>query len=339
MDREIQLEFRKEDIAKATRIVVIAFIVLAAVIIGSKSYYTVQPSERAVVLRFGRYSSTAEPGLHFKVPFVDTVLTADVRERTIRLPFGTENYSTSVPRDVRFEDSNGVSDLMLTGNLNPVSVEWTIQWRVFDARKYMFQFHYGDHLQFSRTSQDEFLQNVVSRVGRSVMNQVIGDYSFDEVLTTKRSEIRTKAEEETQNLIDSFDCGIRITDLQLQRVVPPKEVTNSFAAVNEAAQTRVKLMNEANKERNEMMPQARADRDKAIREAEGYSDRRRAEVKGEIDALIAQYEQYKASPAETRQRLYLESMQRVLSKVEKKTIIDSDLQQMLPLFNLNQESK
>ena len=339
MDREIQLEFRKEDIAKATRIVVIAFIVLFVVIVGSKSYYTVQPSEQAVVLRFGRYSSTESPGLHFAIPFVDTVLTADVRERTVRLPFGTENYSTNVPRDARFKDSNGVSDLMLTGNLNPVSVEWTVQWRVSDARDYLFRFHYGDHSDYSRTGQDEFLQNVVSRVGRSVMNQVIGDYSFDEVLTTKRSEIRVKAQEETQKVIDSFNCGIRITDLQLQRVVPPKEVTKSFAAVNEAAQTRVKLMNEANKERNEMMPLARANRDRAIREAEGYSDRRRAEVKGEIDALLAQYEQYKASPQETRQRLYLESMLRVLSKVDKKTIIDSDLQQMLPLFNLNQESK
>lgn len=339
MDREIQLEFRKEDIAKATRIVAIAFIVLAVVIVGSKSFYTVQPNEQAVVLRFGRYSSTELPGLHFAIPFVDTVLTADVRERTIRLPFGTENYSANVPRDARFEDSNGVSDLMLTGNLNPVSVEWTVQWQVSDARDYLFRFHYGDHPQFSRTDQDEFLQNVVSRVGRSVMNQVIGDYSFDEVLTTKRSQIRAKAEEETQKLVDSFECGIRITDLQLQRVVPPKEVSKAFAAVNEAAQTRVKLLNEADKKRNELMPQARADRDKLIQEAQGYSDRRRAEVNGEIDALLAQYEQYKASPEETRQRLYLESMQRVLSKVEKKTIIDSDLQQMLPLFNLNQESK
>lgn len=342
MDREIQLEFRKEDIAKATRIVVIVFIVLAIVVVASKSFYTVQPNEQAVVLRFGRYSSTELPGLHFAIPFVDTVLTADMRERTIRLPFGTENISTTVPRDLRYAGNTGDtgdSDLMLTGNLNPVSVEWTIQWKVSDPRNYLFKFHYEDHPEYRRADQDEFLQSIVSRVGRSVMNQVIGDYSFDEVLTTMRPDIRTKAHEETQKLIDSLDCGIRITDLQLQRVVPPKEVTKSFAAVNEAAQTRVKLLNEADKKRNELMPQARADRDKAIREAEGYADRRRAEVKGEIDALMAQYEQYQKSPEETRQRLYLESMQRVLSNVESKTIIDSDLQQMLPLFNLNQEAK
>lgn len=338
MDREVQLEFRKEDIAKATRIVLIAFAVLAVVIIGSRSFYTVQPNEQAVVLRFGKYSSTELPGLHFAIPFVDTVLTADMRERTIRLPFGVENGSTAVPRNARYND-DGEDNLMLTGNLNPVSVEWTIQWRVADPKDYLFRFYYEDHPEFRRTDQDEFLQNVVSQVGRSVMNQVIGDYSFDEVLTTMRSEIRTKAHEQTQALIDSLACGIRITDLQLQRVVPPKEVSKSFAAVNEAAQTRVKLMNEANKERNSRLPQARADRDKAIRAAEGYADRRRAEVKGEIDALLAQYEEYRQSPRETRQRLYLESMQRVLSNVESKTIIDSDLKQMLPLLNLNKESK
>ena len=168
------------------------------------------------------------------------------------------------------------------------------------------------------------------------MNRLVGDYSIDEVLTGKRNEIREQALEATQNMLDKYECGIRITDLQLQRVTPPEQVKASFAAVNEAVQTRDKLENEANKEKNTLLPKARADRDKAIREAEGYSARRRSEVKGEIDALMAQYEQYAKAPEETRQRLYLESMEKVMSAVKNKTIIDSDLQQLLPLLNLNE---
>jgi membrane protease subunit HflK len=152
-------------------------------------------------------------------------------------------------------------------------------------------------------------------------------------------EIREAAREATQAMLDKYECGIRITDLQLQRVTPPGKVAPSFSAIQEAVQTKTKLENEANKEKNTLLPKARAERDKLIREAEGYAARRRSEVKGEIDALMVQYEQFAKAPEETRQRLYLESMQKVLSNVENKTIIDSDLQQLLPLLNLSEGSK
>ncbi|MEQ9406388.1 MAG: FtsH protease activity modulator HflK, partial [Fuerstiella sp.] len=311
--QDIQFEFRREDVAKASRIIVGGFAVLILVLLVSRSMYTVQPNEQAVVLRFGRYHTTAEPGLHFCIPLVDEVLTADTRERTIRMPFGLT--------DERPTARTGEDDvLMLTGDLNAAAVEWTVQWQVGDARQYLFTFHteYAD--------QDEFLQYIITVVGRTVMNRLVGDYSIDEVLTGKRTEIREKAREATQEMLDKYECGIRITDLQLQRVTPPEQVKDSFAAVNEAVQTRDKLENEANKERNTLLPKAKADRDKAIREAEGYAARRRSEVKGEIDALMVQYEQFAKAPAETRQRLYLESLEKVLSKVKNKTIIDSDLQ-------------
>ncbi|MCP4511447.1 MAG: HflK protein, partial [Fuerstiella sp.] len=123
------------------------------------------------------------------------------------------------------------------------------------------------------------------------------------------------------------------------RVTPPEQVKPSYAAINEADQTRDKLQNEANKEKNTLLPKAQAERDKAIREAEGYASRRRSEVKGEIDALMAQYQQFAKAPDETRQRLYLEAMEKVLSNVQNKTIIDSDLQQLLPLLNLSEGGK
>ena len=326
MSRDIQFDFKREDVVKATRVVVLGFLVLAVVLLATRSMYTVQPNEQAVVLRFGKYWSTAEPGLHFCIPFVDAVMTADTRERTIRMPFGVAD--DRVAGKVNEEDV-----LMLTGDLNAAAVEWTVQWRVADSRQYLFTFHN------SKEEQDEYLQKIIVIVGRTVMNRLVGDYSIDEVLTAKRNEIRDAALDATQQMLDKYECGIRVTDLQLQRVTPPEQVKPSFAAVNEAVQTRDKLENEANKEKYTLLPAARAEGDKSIREAEGYAARRRAEVKGEISALMARYEQFAKAPEETQQRLYLESMERVLSTVQNKTIIDSDLRQLLPLLNLNEGSR
>ncbi len=323
MSNEVQFDFRREDIKKATKLISVVFVLLAILLLATKSMYTVEPNEQAVVLRFGEYASTADPGLHFCVPFVDEVMTADTRERTIRMPFGMAD-------DRPAGKYNEEDVLMLTGDLNAAAVEWTVQWRVSDPRQYLFTFHNTYY------QQDEYLQAIIVIVGRTVMNRLVGDYSIDEVLTGKRNEIREAALEATQAMLDKYECGIRITALQLQRVTPPEQVKASFAAVNEAVQTRDKLENEANKEKNTLLPKARADRDKAIREAEGYAARRRSEVKGEIDALMAQYDQYIKAPEETRQRLYLESMEKVMSAVKNKTIIDSDMQQLLPLLNLNE---
>lgn len=337
MSSEIQFDFRREDVAKATRIILIAVGLLFGIVLVTRSMYTVEPHERAVVMRFGRYSATADPGLHFCIPYVDEVLTADMRERTVRLPLGIADRREGVNRqpgyrETSYQNTKEEDVLMLTGDLNAAAVEWTIQWRVRDPDDYLFKFHRSD------VSQDDFLQYIITVIGRTVMNRLVGDYSIDEVLTGKRMEIREKARDATQEMLDKYNCGIRITDLQLQRVTPPEQVKDSFAAVNEAVQTRDKLENEANKTRNTLLPQAKADRDKAIREAEGYAARRRSEVKGEIDALMVQYEQFAKAPEETRQRLYLESLETVLSNVRNKTIIDSDLQQLLPLLNLSQEN-
>ncbi|MEO2028912.1 MAG: FtsH protease activity modulator HflK [Fuerstiella sp.] len=323
MSNDIQFDFKREDVARATRVVVIGGIFLAVILMGSRTMYTVQPNEEAVVLRFGRYNSTASPGLHFCIPFVDEVLTVDVRERNIRMPFG-------ITGEVAAARVNEEDVLMLTGDLNAAVVEWTVQWQVADPQQYLFTFH------SERVSQDDYLQAIITVVGRTVMNRLVGDYSIGEVLTSRREEISIKAAAATQQMLDKYECGIRITNLQLQRVTPPEEVRASYAAINEADQTRDKLENEANKEKNTLLPKAQAERDKAIRGAEGYAARRRSEVKGEIDALMAQYEQFAKAPEETRQRLYLESLEKVLSKVENKTIIDSDLRQLLPLLNLSE---
>ena len=166
------------------------------------------------------------------------------------------------------------------------------------------------------------------------MNRLVGDYSIDEVLTEKRSEIRVAAREATQKILDRYECGVVITDLQMQRVRPPNKVRPAFDKVNSAIQEQDKLEKEANQERNKLIPAAQADRDKKVREAEGYASRRRSEVEGEIEALRAKYTAYSKAPNVTRKRMYLDAMEEVLGEVDEKIILDSDLKQVLPLLPL-----
>ena len=323
---QFRLDIRPQDIRRNISLALTGLGAVILLLLLSKSWYTVEANEKAVVLRFGKYKTTSDPGLHFCLPFIDTVLTADTGERAVRLPLGLADGR-------RAGRANKEEILMLTGDLNAAIPEWTIHWQVADPQQYLFTFH------TETAAQEKFLGYIISVVARTVMNRLVGDYSIDEVLTAKREEIGLKAHEATQAMLDKYQCGIRITELSLQRVTPPDQVKPSFAAIQEAVQTRDKLENEANKEKNTLLPKANANRDKSIREAEGYAARRRSEVKGEIDSLMVQYEQFAKAPDETRQRLYLESLEQVLSNVENKTIIDADLQQLLPLLNLSEGSK
>ncbi len=297
--------------------------VLAVSYLAMQSYYTVQENENAVVLRYGKYHATTPPGFHFCIPVVDEVLKVNVtEERRLRLPVrGMDRPGTAS------EDAT----LMMTGDLNAASVEWTVQWRINDPKQRLFRFN-DPHA----ADPDADVEQVIFMVARSVMNRLVGDYSIDEVLTEKRPEIRMAARQATQETLDRYECGVTITDLQMQRVRPPEKVRPSFDSVNSSIQQKDQLENEANKERNMLIPTARAESDKLVREAEGYAARRRAEVDGEIEALRAKYEAYSKAPDVTRKRLYLESMETILSNVEQKVIIDSELDQVLPLLQLEE---
>ena len=287
--------------------------------------YTVKPYEQAVVLRFGKYHATTLPGLHFKVPLVDQVMKVSVEEHGLRLPFGRPSHAEEEP----FEPQRHVEEetLMLTGDLNTASVEWTVQWKVTEPSQFLFRFPLDEN--------NRFAENLLTTVSRTVMNQMVGDYSFDEVIGAKRSDIAFKARDDSQRILDAYACGITVTALQMQRVIPPERVKPAFDKVNASIQQKQKLENEAEATRNQLIPEARASRDGMIREAEGYASRRRAEANGEIEALLSKYHAYQRAPEITRQRLYLEAMQEILLGVKNKTIIDSELKQILPFLNLD----
>jgi len=314
-------EFRDLPWDRIVSVTAVVLLVAAVLYLVNASVYAVAPHEKAVVLRFGRYHKTVDPGLNFCIPLVDRVLKVSVEEHSLRLPFGE---GPNRPQATAEEPS-----LMLTADLNASVVEWTIQWQVVRPEDFLFRLY--------RKNDDEYAQRVITMVAQTVMNQLVGDYSIDEVLTQQRGAIAEQAREQTQQQLDAFECGIGITDLQMQRVAPPAKVRPSFDMVNASIQERDKLENEANKERNRLLPAAYAEKDKTIQEAKGYAERRRAETQGEIRALLAKYREYQKAPRETRQRLYLEAMEEVLGSVESKVIVDADvLGRTLPLLPLEQ---
>ncbi|MFI5461115.1 MAG: FtsH protease activity modulator HflK [Isosphaerales bacterium] len=286
--------------------------------------YTVKPYEQAVVLRLGKYLATTPPGLHFKVPLVDQVMKVSVEEHGLRLPYGQVSHAEDMIEAQRHPEDE---TLMLTGDLNTASVEWTVQWKVTEPSQFLFRFPLDEH--------DTFAEDLLTSVARTVMNRLVGDYSFDEVIASKRSDIASDARSDVQRILDGYECGITVTALQMQRVIPPERVKPAFDKVNASIQQKQKLENDAEASRNKLIPEARATRDKLIREAEGYASSRRAEANGEIEALLAKYHAYERAPEITRQRLYLEAMQETLLGVKDKMIIDSDLKNLFPLLNLN----
>jgi membrane protease subunit HflK len=290
----------------------------------SELTYTVKPYEQAVVLRLGKYHATTLPGLHLKVPLVDQVMKVSVEEHGLRMPYGTVSRTEDpVNAPARLEDET----LMLTGDLNTASVEWTVQWKVTHPSQFLFRFPLEEH-------DNRFAEDLLTTVARTVMNRLVGDYSFDEVIASKRSDIAFDAKSDVQRILDAYQCGITVTALQMQRVIPPDRVKPAFDKVNSSIQQKQKLENDAEASRNKLIPEARANRDKLIRDAEGYASRRRAEAYGEIEALLAKYHAYQRAPEITRQRLYLEAMQETLSGATGKIIIDSDLKNLFPVLNL-----
>jgi modulator of FtsH protease HflK len=317
----MQIELSPKKIVGAMVFGLVALFGLYCVFSGS---YSVAAHEQAVVLRFGKYLRTDAPGLHFKIPWIDERFLVDQGERSLRLPHPQED-------SMRRRSNNSVNldeqedKLILTGDLYAAVVEWNVFWRVTEPKDYLFNFN-GDEGEVT---------NVIMAVSRSVMHRAVGDYSAEELLTGKREEITQIALKELSERLTEFGSGIAITDLQMQRVTPPDRVKAAFDEVNASIQQRDQLVNEAYRERNQLIPAAEAQRDRLIREAEGYASRKSSEAQGEISALLSKYESYKLAPEMTRQRLYLEMMEKVIGQSGPKIILDVEMGNTLPVLNLN----
>lgn len=294
---------------------------LLLVIGALSSFYQVPAESVGVVQRFGKYQDTAQPGLNFKLPFgIDRVTLVETR-RQLKLEFGygtaggTNLYQSNMDRQDQVLEKN-----MVTGDLNAATVEWVVQFTIADARDYLFNF-----LAPQQTLRD---------MAESVMREVVGDRTVDEVLTVGRQEIETRAFERLVEITRSLKMGVQIDQVQLGNVNPPVEVKSSFDEVNRAQQEKETAINQANSEYNRVIPEARGKAEQSISQAEGYATKRVNEAEGDATRFSALLAEYEKAPEVTRRRLYLETLTEVLPGISSKIIVDDKIPQFLPLMHL-----
>ncbi len=301
-------------------IAITALVVLVA--IGAWSaYYTVPSDSVAVVQRFGQYLKEVPPGLHFKFPLgIDVATTVPVK-RQLKQEFGfitpgaSDPYQGTQPREAKRETE------MVTGDLNAALVEWVVQYRISEPVKYLFEVR----------EPSETLRYV----SESVMREVVGDRTVDEVITIGRQEIEAEALTKMQALSTKYAMGISIDQVQLKNINPPLPVQESFNEVNQAQQEKEKLINEARRDYNKVIPLAEGEKDQRIREADGYRLKRVNEAEGDVARFSALLAEYNKAPEVTRRRIYIETLQDVMPGISSKIIVDEQTRSILPLLNLS----
>lgn len=275
----------------------IVFIIAAVVIIWAASgFYTIKESDRGVVFRFGKYSHTVEPGLNWKPNFIEKVI-----------PINVET--------IREEATNG---MMLTSDENVIQVEMNVQYRVTDPAQYLFNV----------TNPDNSLRQAID----SAVRGIIGQSAMEQVLTTKRAFIRDETQKELENTIRPYYMGITILDVNFQAARPPEAVKAAFDDVIAAREEEQKTIREAQAYRNEVLPLAKGNAQKLIEEATAYKSSVVFKAEGEVASFAKMLPEYRAAPQITRERLYIETMERVLSNTRKVIVNDkSNSMLVLPL--------
>jgi len=302
-------------------------IVLAAVVVLIllfSSFYTISPEEMGVILRFGKFVRTTDPGLHLKLPGIEQLWKVPV-QRQLKMEFGFRTESPGIRTEYRVTPETQKEARMLTGDLNVAEVEWIVQYKIKDPYNFLFKL---------RAAESTF-----HYMNEAVVRRIVGDNSVDEVITVGRARMALEAKEELQKLCDLYEIGIEVNQLIFQDVNPPDPVKPSFNEVNEALQEKERKINEAWSEYNQIIPKARGEAEQMIRAAEGYATERVNNAEGDANRFKAIYREYARAPLVTRKRLYLEAINEILPKMNKKIIFDEKQKNILPLLNLGEEVK
>ncbi len=291
----------------------VIIVVVLALFVGFQSFYQVNPGERGVVLRFGKYHKTTDPGLNFLIPFIEKVKKMDV-ESVQKEEFGfrhniSSNYSQA-------SNSTDLESLMITSDNNVIQLNWVVQYRIATPEDYLF------NVKNPRA--------VVRDISESVIRRLVGNRDFNFVLNN-RNELARITLTEMQSHLDRYESGVRLLTVQLQDLNPPDPVKPSFNEVNEAEQDKVRLGNEAQQERNKRIPKAEGSAKKMLEEAKGYAIERINNAKGNVARFNAIYEEYKKFKAVTRTRMYIETLKKVLPDVKEVTILDQGALAILPV--------
>lgn len=299
-------------------IIILILAVLAVVIVGT-SLFVVDETEQAVITRFGKYYKTLGPGLQFKLPFnidknynvpVKVVQTEQFGFKTVKS--GTQNqYKNGITKE----------STMLTGDLNIVDVEWIIQYRIVDPSAWLFNVK-----ERNQTIRD---------ISQSVVNTLVGDRAILDVMGSERTNIENAAQETMNDNFKTLGLGINVIGVKLQNIVPPKGVQDAFEDVNKASQDMERYINEGKEAYNKEIPLAQGQADQEIQVAEGYAIERVNKAKGDIARFNSVYQEYQRAPAITRERLYLETMEQIFAAQENSTLIDKNVQNILPIKDIS----
>jgi membrane protease subunit HflK len=297
-------------------LLLLAVLIVAA---GYASVYTVAPEETGVVQRFGRYVRVTGPGLHFKLPFGIEKVSKVKTGRNFQMEFGYRTVEAGV-RSRFTERGFKEESLMLSGDLNVVDLQWTVQYKIGDPKDFLFQVKDVD--------------SAIRDMSESVMRRVVGNRLFDFVLTVGRAEIADRVKVEMQKVLDSYRTGIQVVNVKMQNVTPPEPVEAAFNEVNEAEQERESKINQAQAAYNREIPKAKGSALQTISQAEGYALERVNKAQGEAKRFLDVLREYRQAKDVTKRRLYLESMNQLLNKVDEIYVIDADQKGLVPLLDL-----
>ncbi len=307
------------------KILVIAILVIIVVVTLSTGFFVVDQTEQAVILRFGKYLKTVGPGLQFKIPFgIDKSFNVETQTvQTMSFGYRATSAGNLSGSSTQYNYSKYMDEsTMLTGDLNIVDIQWIVQYRIDDPYKWLF--HINNQ---SKT---------ISDLSRSVINQLVGDLPILSIMTSERTSMEVEAHEKLQALLDFYDMGVKLVTVKLQDIVPPAgDVQDAFEDVNKAIQDMNKYINEGKENYNRVIPAAEGEASKIIQEAQGYASERVNSATGDVARFKSVLAEYEKSPDITAKRLYIETMEKILSG--ELTIVDKSLENFLPIMNLTKE--
>jgi membrane protease subunit HflK len=276
--------------------------------------YVVGPDEVGVVQTFGKYSRASQSGLNYHFPYpIETVKTPKVTE-VKRIEIGFRSVGKNQYQTVERES------LMLTGDENIVDAEMIVQYKIKDPEAYSFNF-----------IKPEL---TVREASEASLRTVVGRHNIDEALTSGKFMIQEETKELVQSILDKYKTGILVVAVQLQDVSPPQQVIAAFKDVASAKEDKNKMVNQAEGYRNDIIPKARGEAQSMIREAEGYKKARIARAEGDVAKFSAVLKEYRKAKGVTETRMYLETMEEILPKIEKIIIPDAKSGNLINLLNL-----
>jgi|TARA_B110000914_G_scaffold189301_1_gene174707 membrane protease subunit HflK len=276
--------------------------------------YVVGPDEVGVVQTFGKYSRAGQSGLNYHFPYpIETVKTPKVTE-VKRIEIGFRSVGKNQYQTVERES------LMLTGDENIVDAEMIVQYKIKDPEAYLFNF-----------IEPEL---TVREASEASLRTVVGRHNIDEALTSGKFMIQEETKELVQSILDKYKTGIIVVAVQLQDVSPPQQVIAAFKDVASAKEDKNKMVNQAEGYRNDLIPKARGEAQAMIREAEGYRKARIARAEGDVAKFSAVLKEYRKAKGVTETRMYLETMEEILPKIEKIIIPDAKSGNLINLLNL-----